>query len=122
MGLDMYAYSVPAGVEPGSDTWDDAEKTELFYWRKFNALHGWMEDLYIIRGGKETFNCIPLRLYEEDLRNLLADSKENLTPREGFFWGQLTIYPEDLETVEKFVGFALAEIASGRDVYYDSWW
>ena len=35
MGLDMYAYEV------SGDT-----KTEIMYWRKHNALHGWMESLW----------------------------------------------------------------------------
>lgn len=122
MGLDMYAYSVPAGVEPGSDAWANTEQVGLFYWRKFNALHGWMEDLYKARGGEDEFNCIPLRLEEGDLKRLLADSKDNLTPRGGFFWGSLEIYPEDRETIKDFVRKALAEIAAGQDVYYDSWW
>jgi hypothetical protein len=117
MGLDMYAYSVEAGKL------GEGETSEVFYWRKFNALHGWMEDLYRQRGGEEVFNCQPLRLYEVDLMRLLKDSKTGgLEPREGFFFGEPTIYPEDLATIKRFVDAAMAEIKDGREVYYDSWW
>ena len=48
MGLDMYAFSVDVEVARGGVTdvalGDNAE--QISYWRKFNALHGWMEDLY----------------------------------------------------------------------------
>lgn len=117
MGLDMYAYSVDKGKL------GEVEPTELFYWRKFNALHGWMEDLYVTRGGTESFNCIPLKLEINDLNSLLEDAKNNkLVGREGFFWGSPEVDEEDLSTVAVFVAKAKDEIGAGRDVYYDSWW
>jgi hypothetical protein len=119
MGLDMYAYTVPAGQEI-----NDNNTTELDYWRKFNALHGWMEDLYRDRGGDaESFNCIPLKLTEFDLMCLLSDVKENnLKPREGFFFGAQEIDEEDIRSIYTFVGAAQGALATGLDVYYDSWW
>ena len=51
MGLDMYAFIVDAD-KVGDKVTDVAlplkvadTTTEICYWRKFNALHGWMEDL-----------------------------------------------------------------------------
>ena len=118
MGLDMYAYTVPAGQEIDRDN-----TTELTYWRMFNALHGWMEDLYRERGGEGSFNCIPMKLTDADLDRLLVDLKaNNLTPREGFLFGEQKIYEEDLRSVYTFVASAKCELAMGRDVYYDSWW
>lgn len=126
MGLDMYAYRVKQenvvnDFEFNSNQ-DSAE--DLAYWRKFNALHGWMEHLYRERGGqKESFNCAPLRLYEEDLDRLQRAIGENsLEPVEGFFFGSQTIYPEDLVSTLKFVLEAREVIKQGDAVYYDSWW
>ena len=120
MGLDMYAFSVPAGSELSNEV----EQEKLAYWRKFNALHGWMEDLYYDKGGKaESFNCIAVYLTLDDLNALEEDLKhDKLTPRSGFFWGDNTIYPEDIESTMDFIEAAKLAIADGRDVYYDSWW
>ena len=133
MGLDMYAFTVPADV--AGDTVVDLKisdeqgntliKTdELFYWRKFNALHGWMEKLYREKGGtSETFNCNTVRLTSNDLDMLEYDvAKGNFKPVNGFFFGAQEIYPEDLESIDDFVTKARAAIAEGKAVYYDSWW
>ncbi len=133
MGLDMYAFSVSADVAGDNvvdlkrnDDYGNAlfETTELYYWRKFNALHGWMRDLYRINGGKSAdFNCNTVRLTEGDLDRLEMDAGQNkLVPLNGFFFGSQTIYPEDLESIADFVAKARAAIAEGKAVYYDSWW
>lgn len=126
MGLDMYAYRVKKeyvvnDFEFNSDQ-DPAE--DLAYWRKFNALHGWMENLYKDRGGpKESFNCAPIRLHLEDLDQLQRDIGENkLQPTNGFFFGEQTIYPEDIASAMKFIFEAREVIKQGDAVYYDSWW
>ena len=128
MGLDMYAFTVPqewAGdreVDYHPDA--DRESTKLFYWRKFNALHGWMEDLYRQKGGsKESFNCTTVRLTANDLDRLEMDTGNNkLIPRNGFFFGAQEIDSEDLESVATFVKVARQAIADGKAVFYDSWW
>jgi hypothetical protein len=132
MGLDMYAFTVAAAdagdnvvdldINYGTD--NEIEKTELFYWRKFNALHGWMEDLYRIKGGaKESFNCTTVRLDAKDLDRLEMDTGNNkLVPINGFFFGEQTIYPEDLESVAIFIAKAREALADGKAVFYDSWW
>lgn len=119
MGLDMYAYTVPVGQEISDDN-----TREIAYWRKFNALHGWMEDLYLERGGDaESFNCIPLKLTEADLMRLMSDVKDNkLEPREGFFFGPQEIDEAGIRSIYTFVGAAQHALATGLDVYYDSWW
>jgi hypothetical protein len=132
MGLDMYAFTVAADaagdnvvdldINYGTD--NELAKTELFYWRKFNALHGWMEDLYRIKGGaKESFNCTTVRLDTVDLDRLEMDTGNNkLVPINGFFFGEQTIYPEDLESIADFIAKAREALADGKAVFYDSWW
>lgn len=126
MGLDMYAFAVNAD-SVGDATVDVAlgdTATEICYWRKFNALHGWMEDLYRLKGGaKGDFNCTTVRLSLKDLDRLEMDIGHNkLVPRSGFFFGAQEIYPEDLESVATFVKLARQAIADGKAVFYDSWW
>jgi hypothetical protein len=125
MGLDMYAFSVSqelAGDVEVDFKSDDQE--QLFYWRKFNALHGWMEDLYRSKGGtKDDFNCTTVCLDLKDLDRLEMDAGNNkLVPRSGFFFGSQNIYPEDMETVAEFVAKAREAITEGKAVFYDSWW
>lgn len=126
MGLDMYAFIVDAD-KVGDKAIDVAlgdGATEICYWRKFNALHGWMEDLYRQKGGsKESFNCTTVRLTADDLDRLEMDTGNNkLVPINGFFFGAQEIYPEDLESVATFVKVARQAIADGKAVFYDSWW
>jgi hypothetical protein len=117
MGLDMYAFTVKQGEELS-----DESRVEVAYWRKFNALHGWMNDLYESRGGEGEFNCVPLQLTPMDIDQLERDAKAGLRPREGFFFGAQTIHEEDLESLAQFIQTARDAFASGKDVYYDSWW
>ena len=126
MGLDMYAYRVKQENVVNDFEFNSNQDPieDLAYWRKFNALHAWMENLYKDRGGpKESFNCAPIRLHLEDLDQLQRDIGENkLTPAEGFFWGSQTIYPEDVASAMKFIFEAREVIKQGDAVYYDSWW
>ena len=126
MGLDMYAFIVDADKvdDKATDVALGDTATEICYWRKFNALHGWMEDLYRQRGGsKESFNCTTVRLTADDLDRLEMDTGNNkLIPRNGFFFGVQEIDSEDLESVATFVKVARQAIADGKAVFYDSWW
>ena len=133
MGLDMYAFTAPADVVGENqvdlrmnDDYGNAlfESTELFYWRKFNALHAWMENLYRLKGGTAvSFNCNTVRLDAKDLDRLEMDTGNNkLVPVNGFFFGEQTIYPEDLESVADFIAKAREALDYGKAVYYDSWW
>jgi hypothetical protein len=126
MGLDMYAFIVDAD-KVGDKVTDVAlgdDAMQISYWRKFNALHGWMEDLYRLKGGsKASFNCTTVRLTDNDLDRLEMDTGNNkLVPINGFFFGAQEIYPEDLESVATFVKVARQAIADGKAVFYDSWW
>lgn len=125
MGLDMYAFAVPAdrvGTEMTDVKLPEGAR-EIAYWRKFNHLHGWMHRLYTEKGGKsEEFNCDTVRLTTDDLDRLYADLGKGLPHTPGFFFGDDRIYPEDVESTIEFIGKAKGEILAGNAVFYDSWW
>ena len=126
MGLDMYAFTVPLADAKGDfEISEDCPKEEFQYWRKHNALHHWMENLYREKGGKaDSFNCIPVRLTKEDLYRLIEDAKgHKLESATGFFWGIHYDYDDEIANEDiEFAHKALAKIDQGFAVYYDSWW
>lgn len=136
MGLDMYAYTAPAElvgdqqVDFGDKLFADGKPVEgvdtnFAYWRKFNHLHGWMEELYRKKGGtEESFNCATVRLTLEDLTELhSAASDKTLTATEGFFFGEQDEFDDDCkEEVLEFVQKARMAIGEGKVVVYDCWW
>ena len=123
MGLDMYAFTVPQGSGETFSIAEGVERQELAYWRKFNALHGFMEDLAREKGFDGEFNCVPVQLTPADIDELeLAVKQKTLVPREGFFFGSQDIYPEDLEATTDFIAEAREAFGDGMDVYYNSWW
>ena len=123
MGLDMYAYSTAEKVETNTDFFVEA-RTEIAYWRKLNALHGWMQDLYYAKGGKsEDFNCDNVRIDAEDLDDLEEVLKKGLLrPVDGFFFGSQTVEAYQIESASEFIVKARAAIAEGLTVYYTPWW
>lgn len=129
MGLDMYAWRV-AGEDARGDfdvarnEEGYAKTEELHYWRKHHDLHGWMERLYRSKGGDaESFNCVMVRLNEEDLDQLEKDIKSYSLPNTtGFFFGN---NPPDTESDAEdlnFVQKCREVLKEGDAVYYDSWW
>lgn len=130
MGLDMYAFRAkPDTIKNPSAAinleFKDPEyrATKLAQWRKFNALHGWMEDVWRTRGGQGAFNCQSLRLDPYDLDALEGAINANeLKPRAGYFFGPQEIHPEDMEDTRKFIEAARLALAEGDVVFYDSWW
>ena len=132
MGLDMYGYTMKAefvddrqtDVNVSEDEREEAALNHFAYWRKFNHLHGWMENLYRQKGGKaEVFNCCTVRLELEDLDRLESDlNEEKLEYTPGFFFGNDEIYPEDITETKNFIANARLAIATGQAVFYDSWW
>lgn len=134
MGLDMHCYSFPTemldDITEGNlvdfnvtkEQWNNPGFKDFWYWRKFNALHGWMRDLYYKKGGtSEDFNCDNVLLSLVDLIKLAVEIND-LKPTEGFFFGSQQIYPEDIEDLKEFIKAAAEEIENGRCVFYTSWW
>ena len=104
---------------------DGTFDSDFAYWRKFNHLHGWMEELYRSKGGKgPDFNCDTVRLMPDDLDALyvLASSKA-LVPTQGFFFGSYEPFDDDDKgEVIDFVQKARQAIKDGHAVIYSSWW
>lgn len=123
MGLDMYAFAVSKKDAGDRQTDIEAEGEELAYWRKFNHLHGWMEELYCRKGGQREFNCTTVRLELEDLDELKSRlDAGDLEHKGGFFFGGPEIYPEDFAETYAFIEKARQAIKDGKVVLYDSWW
>jgi len=94
---------------------------EIAYWRKHPDLHGWMENLYREKGGREqSFNGDLVVLTLKDLDRLEEDIlRKNLPKTTGFFFGESAeISLKDLE----FVLEARKAIQEGDTVFYDSSW
>ena len=108
MGLDMYAFSAPADAYDKEVDFiiNDEFCTEVAYWRKHYALHGWMENLYKEKGSTEEFNCTNLNLTIDDIKQLENDLAKWPLPE------------QDL----KFINDAKYVLLSGNKLYYTSWW
>ena len=126
MGLDMYAFSTKAKpkTEVDFETKNFEPQDEVAYWRKHPNLHGWMQNLYDMKGGTSSdFNGDCVVLDSEDLDNLEQDIKDgNLPDTSGFFFGESANNDEENENDLLFVTKAREAIAEGKTVYYTSWW
>lgn len=132
MGLDQYAFvkMKQTKQEQLRDylTGKVNDLVRITYWRKHNALHGWMADLYESRGNENEFNCELLQLFEEDILKLKEDiAKGNLKERSGFFFGS-TDYMSDYlntsyyETDCQFIEEALMHLKDGDEVFYSAYY
>ena len=125
MGLDMWA-TITKGKEG----------EQIADWRKHNRLHGFMEQLWEDKGKPKenddipsTFNCIPLELNKEDLKELKATILTRALPEtQGFFFGHDSYdwSKDELKDADKydleFVTNALKALKDGYKVHYNSWW
>lgn len=123
MGLDMYAYVTNS--KPGNQVDFELEEESyelMFYWHKHPNLHGWMENLYRQKGGRNhDFNCVNLQLEAKDLDQLEVDIRENrLPPTRGFFFGESD--GSEIDGDLRFIAKARNAIAEGKTVFYSSWW
>lgn len=137
MGLDMHAYRMKFTPSKEVDFSEEifgrddrgeldyenpiVVAKEIAYWRKHPDLHGWMENLYREKGGREkSFNGDLVVLTLADLDRLEEDIlRKNLPKTSGFFFGESgEISLKDLE----FVLEARKAIQEGDTVFYDSSW
>lgn len=135
MGLDQYAY-VATRASQLDDYYraletDGAEKVteprEIAYWRKHPNLQGWMQRLWLRKGGDAThteFNGVELELTREDIDELEEDIKSGYMASlhtRGFFFGDTKDeYYRDKDL--NFVRTARAELFCGLRVFYNSSW
>ena len=113
MGLDMYIYETPKNnVAPGGlDVINDdmisvGEDDHFFYWRKHPDLHGWFEQLYVSKGGREgEFNSAWVEITEDDTRHLKESVLSDKLPyTTGFFFGQSK--PDHKDNTVEFISRA----------------
>jgi hypothetical protein len=118
MGLDMYLY--------------EKQVHEVAYWRKANAIHGW-----IINTTNAIDDCTPISLTKQDLYNLrevcidvlnvhTSDyALEFLPPTDGFFFGSSAIdewYWNDLkDTIDKLNTALEQSVDDAMFEYLASW-
>ena len=118
MGLDQYA-AIRLDTKNEEGAWDTEE---LAYWRKHPHLQGFMERIYIAKGGEGEFNCVDVELDLSDIQTLeVCVKRDELPETGGFFFGDdaSEYYKEsDLE----FCDNARKALADGQTVVYSSWW
>ena len=121
MGLDMFACTTRAEI-PAVDFEEPQDSTELFYWRKHPNLQGWMEALYLRKGGRNPeFNLSALVLDSADLDQLESDvTSDRLPDTSGFFFGHSDGSERDDDLA--FIDKARAALASGKTVFYVASW
>jgi len=120
MGLDMYAWAVPATDDLPDTDFERPDGTDEFhYWRKHPNLHGWMEQLYSKKGGVREFNCTSVRLTLDDLGRLEGELG-SLPETHGFFFG--VSYGDEVDDDRRFIAQAREVISLGHAVYYSAWW
>ena len=124
MGLDQYAYKVKRKYAPTTKT-ETIRKTEIAYWRKHNALEGYLSNLYRTKTSDDgEFNCKTLQLEEDDLNTLKAVIKGGKLPETvGFFFGGCTKACEEYKKIDlEFIEKAQKAIDNGYEIEYTSWW
>ena len=112
------------------ETVKDYEPIEIGYWRKHSDLQGYMEDLYINKGGTEEFNCVDLILSKEDCEDIIEYSRQRLQRSSqgiedehttGFFFGE-TQDSDWTDTIDIFNKVLAETDWENETVYYSSWW
>ena len=125
MGLDMYAYKTKAKPETETDfSTINFNEQEIHYWRKHPNLHGWMENLYYLKGGTaDSFNCVNVEVDLDDLDQLEKHILEGKLPQtSGFFFGESSLDSEEVKDDLEFIKDARRAISDGLTVFYTSWW
>jgi hypothetical protein len=124
MGLDMYAYIIEKSFVTSDVDFevDQDSLQKLHYWRKHPNLHGWMERLYVAKGGQNPdFDLSTLSLNSVDLDALeKAINAGDLPETSGFFFGHSdgSERDDDLEFIRK----AREALKDGLAVIYVAWW
>jgi hypothetical protein len=124
MGLDSYAYIIENSFVISDVDFhvDQNYLNQLYYWRKHHDLHGWMERLYIAKGGQNPqFNLSGLSLNSADLDALekavnAGDPPETL----GFCFSHS--HKSQLDDDREFIRKARGALKDGLAVIYVAFW
>ena len=117
MGLDQYAY-----------TRDKKGKVEeIAYWRKHNALDGWMQNLWeAIREDEDDYvlNGQEVPVDADDIKMLeMVVESDDLPETGGFFYGEDSRFNEEKKkTTLEFIAEAKKAFKEGKKVYYQNSW
>ena len=115
MGLDCYVNVDIQGVE-GTD-----QTQEIWYGRKENEIHGWMQRKSGIPA--EDFNCIAFHLTEEIIDEFETALLSNeLVPTSGFFFGSPGTAEQVKEAATALITAVRIALADAEKPYYTSWW
>lgn len=96
------------------------EISELWYGRKENEIHGWMQRKSGIPA--DEFNCVELPLTKELLDEFEADVSKVLTETTGFFFGGANDKESVAEAAKELIKTARLAINDGHTPAYYSWW
>lgn len=113
MGLDIYAYAVPAGKK---------QREQIHYWRKHHALLDWCEKLARERG-EESWDVAcagSIELTSADLDRLLAAVVNVELPEYAVYQYEIADYWTDHDLA--FIGKARAALAAGKTVEIVASW
>ena len=111
MGLDQTAYTKDK----------DGQQCEIAYWRKHNALDGWMESRWRSKGNDHSWNNQEAELTLEDIKDLEEDVRsDNLPETTGFFYGADSRFDEfKKEQTLEFIEDAKVLLEQGEKIYYE---
>lgn len=115
MGLDCYVNVFTTDSE-GIEHVD-----EIWYGRKENEIHGWMQRHTNI--APEDFNCKSLPLTKELIDEFEQDLKDGkLTPTPGLFFGDANHAEDVAEAANELIKATRTALDDGEVPYYYSWW
>lgn len=114
MGLDQYAYT--------KDKKGNVE--EIAYWRKHNALDGWMQNLWCEVGDGESLHGQEVPVDSDDIEMLeMVVERDMLPETHGFFFGNDSRYDEGKKkTTLEFIAEAKKALKEGKEVFYQNSW
>ena len=115
MGLDCYV-NVKTTGEAGKE-----EVQEIWYGRKENEIHGWMQRHSGVPA--DDFNCVELPLTKEIIDLFEEDMKKGaLVPTSGFFFGPTNDVQSVVATATNLINAVREALTNNQEPYYYSWW
>jgi hypothetical protein len=109
------------------DEIDDGDLRNIQYHRKFNALEGFMQDIWYREGNTTEFNCELLPITPEILDELEAKiKKDQLDPHSGLFFGDTEkddYYWDEVNNLrDEVIPNVRKLLNEDKQVFYTSWW